>query len=337
MTLTTKSRLAKRKLEIKEVRKENQKETSKKHDRKCLEFSERSTKDALLKQLQVLQDKLIQLEIEKKASKEIIDQLNAENCKQTYANKCLEEKIAKLENEMKSNSSQPNVVKTDTGDILMLCNECEYPAEDIYDLGEHMFEIHSSRFEGEGGACFVCDICNDGFITNLELNGHAQKHHSKPESTDSLQSDSRPCNFCDKNFAKHGDLMMHKKNKHGDKVALCWNFLTGNCTFGNDSCWFLHYESGGSYSTPEWKCNLCDDKFRCKSELQKHKKQKHEHFVQLCRNGENGKCIYGSEGCWFRHGNSEITEQNEVIEKVFGMLEKMTERILHRENYNLTK
>ena len=44
---------------------------------------------------------------------------------------------------------------------------------------------------------------------------------------------------------------------------------------------------------------------------------------------------------FFTHVDSEsdksITEQNEVIEKVFGMLEKMTERILQIENYNLTK
>ena len=66
MTLTTKTRLGKRKLEIKEVRKENQKETSNKHDRKCLEFSERSTKDVLLKQLRVLQETIIELDKEKK-------------------------------------------------------------------------------------------------------------------------------------------------------------------------------------------------------------------------------------------------------------------------------
>ena len=54
-----------------------------------------------------------------------------------------------------------------SGDIIMFCNECEYPAEDIYDLGEHMFEIHSSRYDGEGEACFACDICDDRLITNL--------------------------------------------------------------------------------------------------------------------------------------------------------------------------
>ena len=69
--MTTKTRLAKRKLEIKDVRKSNQKDTSKKHDRKCLEFSERSTKDVLLKQLRVLQDKISMLDNEKKQLKKI--------------------------------------------------------------------------------------------------------------------------------------------------------------------------------------------------------------------------------------------------------------------------
>ena len=55
------------------------------------------------------------------------------------------------------------------------------------------------------------------------------------------------------------------------------------------------------------------------------------------------KCIYGSQNCWFRHENSErgldsdiqTNEKNELIEKVFGMLEKMTQRIVKIENYNL--
>ena len=62
--------MAKRKLEIKEVRKENQKDTSKKHDRKCLEYTKTSKKDVLLTQLRVLQDKIIELDKEKKATEE---------------------------------------------------------------------------------------------------------------------------------------------------------------------------------------------------------------------------------------------------------------------------
>ena len=60
---------------------------------------------------------------------------------------------------------------------------------------------------------------------------------------------------------------------------------------------------------------------------------------------ENGKCSYESQDGWFRHEISErvfesdksTNEQNEVIENVFRMLEKMTERILEIENYHLAK
>ena len=82
MTLTTKTRLGKRKLEIKEVRKENQKETSKKHDKKCFEFSARSPKETLLKQLRVLQDKIFELDEEKEETEGTIDKLKVENEKQ---------------------------------------------------------------------------------------------------------------------------------------------------------------------------------------------------------------------------------------------------------------
>ena len=66
---------------------------------------------------------------------------------------------------------------------------------------------------------------------------------------------------------KHGDLMIHKIKKHGDKFAICWKFSAGNRTFGDASCWFLHCKSEESYTTPEWKCSLCDNEFRCQSEL----------------------------------------------------------------------
>ena len=105
----------------------------------------------------------------------------------------------------------------------------------------------------------------------------------------------------------------------------------------------IQYYSVESEESSEWNCNLCDNKFRCQSELLRHNKQEHEHLVQMCWNKENGKCIFGSQDCWFKHEKNErafendnsTKEQKEVIEKVFGMLEKMTERILQIENYNL--
>jgi hypothetical protein len=57
MPLVNKTRLAKRKLEVQEVRKEKQTLTSKKHDKKCLTIGENSGKDAFLAQLKALQEK----------------------------------------------------------------------------------------------------------------------------------------------------------------------------------------------------------------------------------------------------------------------------------------
>ena len=91
-------------------------------------------------------------------------------------------------------------------------------------------------------------------------------------------------------------------------------------------------------------CNEMLPKFRCQSGLLRHKKQEHGHLVPMCRNGENSKCIYGIQNCWYKHDDIEMDfssgnstkENNEVIEKVFGMLEQMTKRILEIEKYNLT-
>ena len=140
----------------------------------------------------------------------------------------------KVGNEMKSNTSKPNVVKTDSGDIIMFCNECEYPAEDIYDLGEHMYEIHSSRYEGEGEVSLFCEICNDRFTTNLELTAHGEKHHR--------ESISIQYKFCDEAYTNKRDLMMHNKQVHIETVSPCWNFSLGNCEFGDQACWFRHSE-----------------------------------------------------------------------------------------------
>ena len=65
--------------------------------------------------------------------------------------------------------------------------------------------------------------------------------------------------------------------------------------------------------------------------------------MSKCKHENHGKCKFGSRYCWFiheRHGNdlqSEesdegVKEQSDVMQKVFGMLEKMTERIIDMEN-----
>ena len=37
---------------------------------------------------------------------------------------------------------------------VMFCLECEYPAEDIFDLGEHMYEIHAEDTDEYNKSCY---------------------------------------------------------------------------------------------------------------------------------------------------------------------------------------
>ena len=129
---------------------------------KCFTGDGKNGEKVLEAQLKSLQEKIDALEKEKNESELIICELKTEiaNIKNEKQVKIVERKTQ----EMKSRDTQtetefqPNVVRTESGDILMFCTECEYPAEDIYELGEHMYEVHSSRYEGEEEEYFSCDL-----------------------------------------------------------------------------------------------------------------------------------------------------------------------------------
>ena len=93
-----------------------------------------------------------------------------------------------------------------------------------------------------------------------------------------MQINSLACNFCEEKFTSRGDLMHHKKNKHEDKVAICWKYSARNCTFRDDDCWFLHCVSE-RYTSDEVKCSLCEIKFISQSELLRHRKDEHRNLV----------------------------------------------------------
>ena len=101
MTFTNKTRLGKRKQEMQELRKEKQTMTSKKHDKSCLEKN--NCNDDSKSQLTILQEQY--------------DKLKVEYEKQIETVHLLEVKVKDLEKERVNN--QPNVVKTDKGDILI--------------------------------------------------------------------------------------------------------------------------------------------------------------------------------------------------------------------------
>ena len=63
----------------------------------------------------------------------------------------------------------------------------------------------------------------------------------------------------------------------------------------------------------------------------------HAEFKQYCRD-QYGNCKFGKLKCWFRHPEIEFNNENgenrnqNIIEKLFDMVEKFTSRIAELEN-----
>ena len=137
------------------------------------------------------------------------------------------------------------------------------------------------------------------------------------------------CNFCNEKPNNIKELMVHKKKEHLEKVSLCWKYSSGTCEFG-DLNWFSH--SGTTPESSFIKCKVCDETFPLLPEYLRHKKNSHTHLVPTCKNNFNGECKYGEIYCWFKHEKKEVSEndtieKNEVVQKIFEVMEKITERI----------
>ena len=127
--------------------------------------------------------------------------------------------------------------------------------------------------------------------------------------------------------------MVHKKKEHREKVSICWHYSTGRCEFVDNDCWFLHTNTPKSV---EVDCNICGKVFPNINHVLNHKKIDHIISVQQCKNETRNSCKYGAKKCWYRHKSQTSNEENnfheDVIEKLFNMMEKFTERILSLEN-----
>ena len=75
-------------------------------------------------------------------------------------------------------------------------------------------------------------------------------------------------------------------------------------------------------------------------EYLRHRKSNHEQILPTCRNFVDGSCIYGSEKCWFKHGETKDekesnekkqNENNDMIQGILKIMEKITEQIFQIE------
>ena len=180
----------------------------------------------------------------------------------------------------------------------MECEFCRYPAKDLLDLGEHVYQCHGPEEEPEENP-IICYICG-------------WKLDSKEE------------------------LMKHRKEKHERSVRICQYFIKGCCERSASECWYKH--DSANHNIKEFKCSECDIVFDWKFDLMKHRKHEHPKHVSVCTKNRNGSCHFGEEKCWFKHEGGkqemeEIYEENpEIITKMFDMMEKFTERFEFIEN-----
>ena len=85
---------------------------------------------------------------------------------------------------------------------IRICTECDYPADDLYDLGEHMGEDHTNKN--------VCEHCDESFDAQNRLVEHISKQHWVEQEEKSAKV-KICCNFCDKIFEQKDEIMKHKE------------------------------------------------------------------------------------------------------------------------------
>ena len=119
--------------------------------------------------------------------------------------------------------------------------------------------------------------------------------------------------------------MIHKKREHIEKVALCWNFFSGVCEFGDDFCWFSH--RGQPKDSEHVECKICGQTFNRKCDLQRHIKQQHLMTVPVCRNSATKNVGMELKSAGFvmetlkNHAQNAINDNEEITFKIFDMME----------------
>ena len=351
MTLPYKPRLAKRKLEIKEVRKEKQTATSKKHDKSCFRVekagdndhkSSTKTNDESMENEDLqkqLNDALLE---EVKASEKAIANLERKEKKYVAQIKELEQKLEKSKQESSALLQKQKVSEnveagsqTDDNDI-MFCDECEFPADSLFELGEHVGEFHT-------GLRIPCNFCSDIYTTMKCLRKHEKEVHeeatilNQPEFGDQISREVIKCKFCNDVFKDKCELMKHSREDHKDKIALCWNFQAGYCQY-QDQCWFSH-EINPTKLNQQYNCNSCEEQFTTQAKLSKHQKTHHKETVPHCTKFTKGICSYDNQTCWFVHNSEEEKNFSEncqkmenedriLLKNLVDMVEKLMKRVI---------
>ena len=218
------------------------------------------TKAELMAKLKALEDRSEKLANENVKHLETNEKLSKENAKHL-------DTITKLENCIKSmqrnetSSIVEHAKKAESSaqtEIDEFCNVYDYPAKDMWEPGEHLYECHTLH------AKFVCNFCSEKYWEKGDLMRHIKNEHadkvsmcrdyaegnctysddmcwfSHNEGQDQGNTPEYKCDLCNKVLKGRFDFMKHRKLEHRPAVAKCKHALYGTCMFGEDKCWFLH-------------------------------------------------------------------------------------------------
>jgi hypothetical protein len=260
--------------------------------------------------------------VQMKALQQEFDTLKLENEKNQITIKIMEEKLSqKSSMSIKSKGSQ-----TFAREIQICCNVCIYVATCEEQLNWHMGYEHDLSDESYFDKEFYCDVCSRWFDIESNMLNHRKEHEKKQQHGMSNDDDKLCCNFCDESFSTKRELMRHKKTMHIENVAICRQYATGTCDFGDQYCWFSHCKSKQNHEVSIFKCKSCEKEFIFQSDCLKHRKQEHTNSVPPCRNERNGTCRFGSLNCWFNHTNLENSNKGENSEHLEQINEKLIEK-----------
>ena len=205
-------------------------------------------------------------------------------------------------------------------------------------------ETQTSSDPGDPEVQIPCRICLHVASCEEELNWHMDDAHDL--KTDMYFETDFPCETCGKWCRSEADLNYHIKkhefvqNVHSDEVKTCPYFLGGYCAFESNECWFAHPELHKASLVPRTlkpiKCRFCDKTFETKTKFMEHRKLEHPEKISACKKEIDGSCRFGVDKCWYAHKyphqNGNLTQDPELLNRLFTMMEKFTERMNNIEN-----
>ena len=210
--------------------------------------------------------------------------------------------LAEVDQKVILENSDKEHVNVSVQTEMITCEECESPAEDIYDLVDHMHREHpleNYQFD------WRCEHYEKGFHEQKRLLLHIQYEHNETnkvcrhflegncffgnECWYSHEKDREikqiKCMFCDCSFESKSALMSHRKKAHPSRVKQCRNNENGMCQHG-PNCWYNH------------DLEMIFD----------------EEHIQIDKNPEN----------------------NQIVKKLVDMVENFGKRLVNIENRNIT-